>query len=272
MSILQAIVLAIVQGVTEFLPVSSSGHLVIASWLFGWPDQGVVFDAAVHVGTLAAVLVYFAPEWLALARGVVRGTDAQFRGEGSVGSRRLIGLVVVATIPVAIAGYFLKDALSGDLRSPTWAASFLIVTAAILVAGEKLGNGRRQIPSLGLPDAVRIGIAQAFAVLPGISRSGTTISAGLTAGLGRETAARFSFLLAVPALFGAGVFVLGDAVATNESVDWAVVAIGVAVSFAAGLLAIGGLLRLLRTGTLYPFAAYCALAGVAVLIARAAGA
>lgn len=271
MSILQAIVLAIVQGVTEFLPISSSGHLVIASWLFGWPDQGVAFDAAVHVGTLAAVLVYFAPEWLALARGVVTNRDAGFRGEGAVASRRLIGLIIVATIPVAIAGYFLEGLLSDELRSPSWAAAFLVVTAGILVLGEILGRGSRLMPSLGLPDAVRIGIAQAFAVLPGISRSGITISAGLSAGLGRQTAARFSFLLAVPALLGAGLFVLGDALASDATVVWGPMLIGVVVSFLAGLLAIGGLLRLLRTGTLYPFAAYCALAGVAVLIARLVG-
>ena len=272
MSILQAIVLAVVQGLTEFLPVSSSGHLVLASWVFGWPDQGVVFDAAVHVGTLAAVLVYFGRDWLAIARGVVRGADAEFRGEGSVSSRKLIGLVVLATIPVAIAGYFLEDLLSGDLRSPTWAGVFLLVTAAILTIGERVGQGGRKMPGLGLPDAVRIGIAQAFAVLPGISRSGITISAGLTTGLDRQTAARFSFLLAVPALFGAGVFVLADALATKAAVEWNVVTLGAITSFAFGLLAIGGLLRLLRTRSLYPFAGYCALVGIAVLIARAAGA
>ena len=276
MSTLQAIVLAIVQGVTEFLPVSSSGHLILGSWLFDWPDQGLVFDGAVHLGTLGAVLIYFRNTWISLVRGCISGNVVQLGIETdrqSIPAMRLLWLLVLASVPLAIFGLLLKSTLENHLRSPEAVGAFLLVTSAMLIIAEYAGNRSRSITSVGVRDTIIIGIAQAAAVIPGVSRSGTTIAAGMAVHLDRDSAARLSFLMAVPALGGSGLYVIVDALSDSavESADWSQVALGTVIAFITGYLAIAGFLRLLRTASLKPFIAYTALAGVAVLIARAAG-
>ena len=277
MSVIQAIVLAIIQGVTEFLPISSSGHLVLGSWLFNWPDQGLTFDAAVHVGTLGSVLVYFRTEWFSLARGCVRGGDVIFggnsEGAGSMKATRLLFLLVLATLPLVVVGPALGDAVEGPMRSPEVVGALLLVTAAVLTAAEIVGNRTRGLSSTGPRDSFLIGLAQTLAVLPGVSRAGVTIAAGMFLNMTRESAARFSFLLAVPAIAGSGVLVLAKSFSpgADTDADWTMILIGVVISFLTGYLAIGGLLRVLRTWSFKPFIAYTLFAGIAVLSLRALG-
>lgn len=279
LSLLHAIVLAIVQGVTEFLPISSSGHLALVPWIAGWPDQGLAYDVALHLGTLAAVVFYFRREWAGLVRGLLTRGRSVFGGSGDapLPAWRLLGLLILGTIPAAIVGFFVKDALEGPARKPEWIAAFLIGTAAVLATGELAGRRRRGLGTTSRADAVIIGLAQAAAVLPGLSRSGTTIAAAMLLGLTREAAARFSFLLAVPAIFGAGILILGDvAIGAGKTgaagPGWGYMALGAAISFATALVALWGLMKLLRTRSLWPFAGYCVLAGLAILLARSFGA
>jgi undecaprenyl-diphosphatase len=275
-STLQAIVLAIIQGLTEFLPVSSSGHLILGSWLFDWPDQGLVFDGAVHLGTLGAVLIYFRATWISMGRGcfsgdVVRLGDAS--ADQSISAIRLLWLLVLASVPLAIFGVIFKSTLEDHLRSPEAVGAFLLATSAMLIFAEYVGNRSRSITSVGVKDSVIIGIAQALAVIPGVSRSGTTIAAGMAANMDRDSAARLSFLMAVPALGGSGLYVIVDALTNSamERADWSQVVLGAVIAFITGYLTIGGFLHVLTKASLKPFIAYTALAGVGVLIARAAG-
>lgn len=279
LTLFQAIVLAIVQGVTEFLPISSSGHLALVPWIAGWPDQGVAYDVALHIGTVIAVLVYFRREWAALVLGILTRGSAVFGGSGDtpVAAWRLLGLLILGTVPAAVAGPFLKGALEGPARKPEWIGAFLIGTAVVLAAGELANRRRRGLATTSRADAVIIGVAQAAAILPGLSRSGTTIAAAMLLGMTREAAARFSFLLAVPVILGAGILVLGDLAIGPAPVGaagpgWGLMALGAAVSFATALAALWALMKLLRTRSLWPFAGYCALAGFAVLVARGFGA
>ncbi|MEX0761005.1 MAG: undecaprenyl-diphosphate phosphatase [Dehalococcoidia bacterium] len=276
---MQSVVLALLQGVTEFLPISSSGHLVLGTWLFGWSDQGLDFDAAVHVGTLGSVLVYFRHEWIALGRGIVTGGAVNFatggaRTEDSMAARKVLALIVVGTLPLVIVGLLVRDTLETSFRSPEWVAALLIVTGLGLAAGEYAGRRTRSMSSTGLSHALIIGIAQSFAVLPGISRSGSTMVAGLFMDMTRETAARFSFFLAVPAMLGAGILlVVVEALqdSSAQSSGWGPILVGTGISFITGLAVITLFLRFLRTGSMRPFIAYCLLAGAAILVARAAG-
>ena len=270
MSVLEAIVLAVVQGLTEFLPISSSGHLVLARWLFGWDDPGLDFDVAVHIGTLAAILFGFRREVWSVVRGL--RTDA-----GTVEGlrpRRLVWLGVIGTVPIVIVGGLLYETLQDDLRSATTAGALLLVTGAMIAGAE--WRLRRSGPpaSLDVLDERRslaIGMAQCLAVLPGISRSGMCMVAGMALGQTREAATRWAFWLSMPALAGAGVLAVASLLDEGGGVDAGPLAIGAVVSFVTALIAIRGLLWLVRGRSLLPFAAYCLLAGVAVLAARAAG-
>jgi undecaprenyl-diphosphatase len=273
MSILQVVVLAITQGVTEFLPISSSGHLILGSWLFNWPDQGIVFDTAVHVGTLVAVLVYFRREWIQLLTGLVSNQLVEVDdADGSVRARTLALLVVVGTVPLAIGGLLLKDSVEANFRTPESVGWFLIGTAVALLIGERLGNRVRLLSGVKLTDAAVIGVFQILAVFPGISRSGVTMVAGLALGMTREAAARFSMLLATPAIAGAGLLVAVDALSDNNDADFVAAAIGAVISSVTAYFVIAGLMKLLRNGSFRPFMVYCAVAGVAVVVTRAAGA
>ena len=280
MSILEVVVLAIVQGVTEFLPVSSSGHLVLGAWILGADDPGVAFDVAVHVGTLLALLVVFRAEWWAIARGVVgRGVVGRgAAGAGGAGSSglppsRLLTLVILGTLPLAVVGLAVRDALDGPLRDPTWVGAFLIGTGVMLWAADRFGRRTRALATVGPRDSLRIGVAQAVAVLPGVSRSGMCMAAGMLHDVTREGAALFALYLAAPAIGGAGLWAAYQ-LATDGAeagVGLGEMALGAAVSFAVAVVAIRGLLALVRAHSLRVFVVYCLAAGLAVLVARAAG-
>ncbi len=277
MELVHAIVLAVVQGLTEFLPVSSDGHLVLVPWILGWDDQGLAFDGAIHLGTLGAVVFFFRRELYGVGVGLVRGTTVNVGGTGGndeISARRLSVLIVLALVPTALIGLALKSRVEGPLRTPEWAAAFLIVTAGLLVAGEMLGKRSRGLSAAGPKDGLLMGVAQGLAVFPGLSRSGSTIAMGMARGLTREAAGRLSFLMAVPAIAGAGVLLVADLASADDVAHpgWGVVIVGVVTAFVTGMAALRLLMWLLRRGTLWPFAAYCLIVGVAVLIARAVGA
>lgn len=264
MSLLRAIILGIIQGATEFIPVSSSGHLVLVPWLLGWPEPGLMFDTVLHLGTLLAVLAYFWRDWWRLITAWLRGL-AHWRWDDP--DARLAWLLVLGTIPAAVLGFFLEDFFESLFGQPAWVAVFLLVTAVLLAASEWLGRRQRRIEGLRWPDALLIGLGQAMAIAPGISRSGATMAAGLARGLERPAAARFSFLLATPVILGAGVFQLLDLFALPDPMAQVpALLVGFVAAALSGYLCIWGLLRYLQRGRLYPFAAYCALAGSAALV------
>jgi undecaprenyl-diphosphatase len=277
MSFIQVIVLAVVQGITEFLPISSSGHLILGSWLFNWPDQGIVFDTAVHVGTLVAVLAYFRREWIQLVMGVASNQLVEIDNVGGAIRARTLGILILAgTVPLVVIGPFLKDGIELSFREPEAVGWLLIGTAVFLTIGELFGKyihkNARALETLKTPHAFGIGLIQVLAVFPGISRSGVTMVAGLAYGLTRESAARFSMLLATPAIAGAGLLVAIDAVSDNDGTDWGAAALGAVISGVTAYFVITGLMKLLKDGSFRPFIVYCAVVGIAVVIARAMGA
>ena len=262
MNLFQALLLGVLQGATEFLPVSSSGHLVLIPWLLGWESPGLAFDAMVHWGTALAVIIYFWRDWVDLVAEALRSLPRIWDGEA-----RLAWLIILGTLPAAIIGYLLEDFFERMFSRPVAAAGFLLVTVALLVASERLGRRERGLDDLAWRDALIIGAAQALAIFPGISRSGATIAAGLTRGLEREPAARFSFLLATPIILGAGLFKGVELVQMGGLMAQApALIVGFVTAALVGLGCIHFLLSYLRRRRLYPFAAYCALVGLACLL------
>lgn len=202
LQIWQLMVLAVVQGLTEFLPISSTAHLAVIPRLFHWQDPGLAFDVALHVGTLLAVLIYFAPTWNKVVRAALQGkrrddADAIAAHERSA-DRRLGWFVIVATIPAMISGILLQRAAETSLRTLPVMGAMLIIVGILMWLAERLGSVNRKLSSMTLHDSLAVGIAQAFAVIPGVSRSGSTIAAGLYRGMDRDSATRFSFLLSTP--------------------------------------------------------------------------
>jgi undecaprenyl-diphosphatase len=265
--VLQALVLGAVQGLTEFVPISSSGHLVLVPEALGWDAPGLAFDVLLHVASLIALLVYFSGDLIDLVRGSLAG-DA--------GSRRLVGLLAIGTIPAVIAGVVLGDYFEDTFEDAGAAAVQLVITAVILVAAEQAltfhekrraetGGRLRTMEDLKAPDAGLIGVAQAISILPGISRSGSTIAAGLALGTRREDAAKFGFLLAIPALFGAALVKVPDL--GEGSLGMGAGAAGFLASLVTSYAAIAILIKYLKTRSLYPFAAYCVVAGVLFYVA-----
>lgn len=264
MSLLQAIILGLIQGATEFIPVSSSGHLVLVPWLLGWDEPGLMFDTVLHLGTLLAVLAYFWRDWWRLITAWLRGL---IRWRWDDPDARLAWLLVLGTVPAALLGFLLEDFFESLFGQPAWVATFLLVTAALLAVSEWLGRRQRELADLRWLDALVIGLGQATAIAPGISRSGATIAAGLGRGLERPAAARFSFLLATPVILGAGAFQLLDLLALPDPMaEVPALMAGFLAAAISGYLCIWGLLRYLQRGKLYPFAIYCALAGSAALV------
>ncbi len=264
MSTLQALVMGLLQGVTEFLPVSSSGHLVIVPWLLGWPTASLTFDTMVHWGTLVAVFVYF---WQDVVFYVRAAVTSLARRSLDVPGARVAWAIAAGTVPGALAGALLEEQFEALFQSPRAAAAFLLVTALVLAVSERLGKRQRKLASVTLLDGVLIGVGQALAITPGLSRSGTTIATGLARGLERDAAARFSFLLGIPLIFGAGLFKLKDVwdvTATHEPLS--ILALGFVAAAVSGYLAIHSLLRYVRRHSLYVFAVYCAVFGLAVLV------
>jgi undecaprenyl-diphosphatase len=264
MDILQAIILGLVQGATEFVPVSSSGHLVVVPWLLGWAEPGLVFDTVVHWGTLVAVLAFFWRDWWRLIAAWVRGLVRWKWGDPDA---RLMWLLIAGSIPAAVIGYLLESFFESLFGKPAWVSVFLLVTAGLLALGEWLGRRTRDIGDLRLPDALLVGLGQAAAIAPGLSRSGTTIVAGLLRGMERPAAARFSFLLSTPVIFGAGLFKLLDLFgAPDPLAQVPILLVGFVTAAVSGYLCIWGLLRYLQRGKLYIFSAYCVWVGVSCLI------
>ena len=258
-----AVLLGILQGITEFLPISSSGHLVIVPYLLGWPDPGLALDAMLHIGTLLAIVTYF---WTDLWRLFGAAVQSLRRRSLADPQARVAWAIVIGTIPGAVIGFLLESTFERLFGIPRAAAAFLLVTALILVVSEVVGSRQRPITSISWVDALLIGLAQALAIAPGLSRSGTTIAAGLLMGFRREDAARFSFLLAVPITLGSGLYqVLKSVLAGWAGVSVGTVVLGMLAAAIAGFLAIAGLLAMVRRRPLYIFAVYCAVVGGLVL-------
>jgi undecaprenyl-diphosphatase len=306
--VLRAFILGVVQGLTEFLPISSSAHLAIVPRLLGYPAPTLSFEVFLHFGTLAAVLAYFARDLAGfvvalVAPGRIGAAEAAVR-------RRLVLLLVLASVPAAVFGFLLQDWADKQTNQPLRASVWLVATTAIMIAAELYARGRgpvvpvvaeqdlagrtgqvaggpaggrvaatraarrrapaaatdaeRELERLPSGKALGIGLAQALALVPGTSRSGVTISAGLFLGVSREAAARFSFLLSIPAILGAGVLKLGELDAGGESA--AELVVGFAAAALAGFLAVSALIRLLRTHTLWPFIWYRLVAGSAFVV------
>jgi len=253
-SILQAIVLGIVQGLTEFLPVSSSGHLVLLPWWLNWEHPGLAFDTLLHWGTLLAVLVYFWRDWLDMLRAFFRIVRTRTI---STPSDKLLLSIIVGSIPAAVLGYLLNDFFESLFAAPTAVIGFLIFTGLLLVFAERWRGQGLPLARIRLSDAVIVGLAQALAIAPGISRSGSTIAAGLVRGLDRPAAARFSFLLGTPIIFGAGLFKLKDLLTAGVTdTSGAALVLGFLAAAISGFLSIRFLMRYLQNHRLTIFALY----------------
>ena len=260
MTLLQLVVLAVVQGITEFLPVSSSGHLVLTPVLFGWPDQGLELDVAVHVGTFGAVLVYLWRENLMMLRGLARLVTGRV-DEGA----RLAWLVIIASVPVVIAGFLVKQYAGDALRTPEVIGWAFIGFGVLLYLGDRLGLTILRIPHMTAGAALWIGVAQAFALIPGASRAGTTITMARLLGFERRDAARFSMLLSIPAIAGAGVLLGRDVLESGDAVLQTDVLLAAALAFAAALVAIAVMMYWLQRQSYTPFVVYRVALGAAIL-------
>ncbi len=263
MSPLQVILLGILQGTTEFLPISSSGHLVIIPYLLGWDDPGLTLDLILHLGTAIAILIYFRQELLELAQAAWQSVQSRTLDTPTA---RLAWALIIGTIPALIIGFLLDELVEDLFTRPKAAAAFLLGTAVILALSEWVGRRERSLESISWKDGLIIGMAQVLAIAPGLSRSGTTMAAGLVVGYRREDAARFSFLLAVPVILLGGLYkVLQAFIAGVADLSFATVALALTVSAVVGYLSIAGLLALIRRTGLWPFAIYCATFGLLVL-------
>jgi undecaprenyl-diphosphatase len=272
-----ALILGIVQGLTEFLPISSSGHLIFIPWLFGWEESGLTFDVALHLGTLTAVVIYFWRDLLAMTVALPRGV-IQRRPLADPMSRLAL-FIVLGSIPAGIAGVLFNDSIDsyfhsggGGDRAIVIIAVLLMALGAVLLLAERFAQHLRPMDKITARDSLFIGAAQALALLPGVSRSGSTITAGLLAGLRRETAARFSFLLGVPAIVGAGILetskLMDNGLPADERAHFMVGMISAAV---VGYLTIAFLLRYLQRNSTLVFVVYRFVVGIALLVFVAFG-
>lgn len=264
MPLVQVIVLAILQGITEFLPISSSAHLALAPWLFGWKDQGLDYDIALHIGTTVSVLIYFFRDWLQILANGFGMTSMTFQDDPALSRNpKLLWYLVAATIPAGILGLLLKDVVETTLRSPFLMGSMLIAIGLLMYWAERRATHQRTIAEMTLADCMFIGCAQAMALIPGTSRSGITLTAGLLRNLDRATAARFSFLLSTPIVFAAAA---KDALQLRK-MDFAAsgLAIGIVLSGITGCLVIAFLLKFLRTNSVKPFVIYRVIFGIIVI-------
>lgn len=262
MSFFEAVILGAVQGITEFIPISSSGHLVLVPAALDWDQPSLAFDVLLHLASLVALVAYFRDELAALATGLVRNDPK---------ARRMTFLLAIGTFPAVIAGLAWGDYFERAFEDAEASAIQLVITAAILIAAElalrynrmrrqRTGRSLREMDDLNAGDAGVVGVAQAISILPGISRSGATIAAGVVLAVERDDAARFAFLLAIPALFGASLLELPNL--ANGDLGIGVALGGFVTSLITSYAAIAGLIRYLQTRTLYPFAAYSIVAGV----------
>ena len=256
------VILALLQGLTEFLPISSSAHLILAPMINGWADQGLAFDVAVHVGTLSAVVLYFRHELLAMARDWF----ISLQRRELVGESKLAWAVLIGTIPVGLCGLLFHDFIATQLRSPLVIATTTIVFGLLLGWADWRGKRQRNEHSLGWGDIVTIGLAQAVALIPGTSRSGITMTAGLMLGLTREAAARFSFLLSVPVIALSGGLETFKLVRAETVVDGQSLIIGTLISAFAAYACIHLFLKFISRMGMWPFVVYRLLLGVTLLV------
>ena len=260
MTVFQAVILGLVQGLAEFLPISSSAHLVLAPWVFGWSDPGLSFDVALHVGTLVAVLWYFRAEWVKLTLSAI--ALLRTRKADTEDKRRFLYLVV-ATIPAAIGGILLEDYAETTFRSPALMAVTLMVMGVVLWAVDRYAVKDRGLASLGLRDAVLVGLAQVLALVPGVSRSGSTMTAGRALGFDRQSAAVFSFLMSMPVTAAAALLKVPDLL-RSEGITPTLIA-GVISAGVSSWLAIAVLLRYVSRHSFGVFAVYRLALGVVIL-------
>ena len=261
MSLLHALILGIVQGVTEYIPASSSAHLVLVPWLLGWPVPPFTFDVLVQWGTLVGVFVYFWGDLWDIVRAVLVGLA--HRRPFETPAARMGWYIVLGTLPATAFGLFLKDFFEAAFGAPVYVAALLLGTAVILVIAERFGRRERATADFGWLDALIVGCWQVVALLPGISRSGATIGGAMLRSFDRHSAARFSVLLSVPAMLGAGALAIGDLVNTGAlAADLPALTVGFAAAAVSGYLCIRWLLGYLQRRSLTVFAAYCALFGL----------
>ncbi len=265
MSLLQVIILAVVQGLTEFLPVSSSAHLALAPWLFGWEDPGLAFDIALHLGTLAAVLLYFFKDWMQV---IAQGFGISYTNDVELAKNKsLLWMLAVASLPIGFFGFLFNKQAETTWRSPYIIGTMLILVGLLMAFAERVGRERRDIGGVSFLDSIVIGVSQALAIVPGTSRSGITITTGLFRDLNRESAARFSFLLSTPAIAAAGGKAFYDmmkhgGLAPELRLHFF---IGMAVSAIVGCVVIGLFLKYLRNHTLKFFVYYRIIFGIIVI-------
>jgi len=262
MSIIEIIVLALIQGLTEFLPISSSAHLILPSQILGWEDQGLAFDVAVHVGTLVAVVIYFRKE-------VVDILGAWFKSFGQQGASddsKLGWWIIIGTIPAAVLGLAFKDLIELYLRSAWVIAVTTIVFGLLLWYADVKGKQTKTIYQLNWKSALMIGMAQAMAMIPGTSRSGITMTAGLMLGMNKQSAARFSFLLAIPVISMMGLYYTAELALGDEVVDWTTLILGAGLSFISAYACIFLFLKIIERMGMMPFVIYRLLLGAGLII------
>jgi undecaprenyl-diphosphatase len=269
MSALEAIVLGLVQGLTEFLPISSSGHLRIVPALLGWPDPGAGFTAVIQLGTMAAVLIYFRHDLWRIAVAWLRELRVPIRQASQ--EAKLGWFIVLGTIPISIFGFIFSDQIESGARSLYVIGSALILFSFVMMLAERIGSQKRDLTEMNGRDGLFVGMAQALALIPGVSRSGATISAGLLRGFDRVAAARYSFLLSIPAVVLSGLFELRK-IGEDGGASVSATVIATLAAFVSGYLAIAWLLRYLSTHSLGIFIGYRLVLGVLVLALAASGA
>jgi len=263
MDLIQAVILAFLQGLTEFLPISSSGHLILVPHFLGWEDQGLAFDVAVHLGTLVAVLAYFRRPLTAMTQSWFASVFGGRHDENS----RLAWCVILGTVPVGLVGLLFSGFIEEHLRNPLFVAGTLTFFGVLMYVADRFGRGTRDEFALSWPQAFAIGCAQALALVPGTSRSGVTITAAMALGLERQDAARFSFLLAVPGIAMAGGYEFLKLFSSGEPVDWPAMSLGLVVSAITGYACIHLLLKVIERIGLLPFTLYrLLLAGIIVML------
>lgn len=268
MTIIWASILGAIQGITEILPISSSAHLVLFPWFTGMPDQGLAFDVALHLGSLFAIIIAFRDEWLKLLKEGVKLAGNKLKPRNH--SQKMVYYIILATIPGALAGYFLESIAETTFRSPYIIVFTLVFYGLILLWAEKKGEKAKSFSDISLKDALTVGVAQALAIVPGTSRSGVTISAGLFSGLKKEEAAKFSFMLSAPIILGAGLVKVPDIPVTELAslYFWA----GLVSSLVFALLSIRFILKFVKTKSYGWFTAYrIALATIILIVLFARG-
>jgi undecaprenyl-diphosphatase len=271
MNAFQAAILGLVQGVTEFLPISSTAHLRIVPAIAGWDDPGAAFTAVLQLGTLAAVIVFFFGELVRMLRAALRALRAPSGTRPDVDARHL-GYLIVGTIPIGVVGLLLRHAVEGAFRS-LWVVAIALIVVALALAWierRRAGQQGRDLGDITLRDAILIGCAQALALVPGVSRSGITLLAAMALGIRRDAAARFSFLLSIPAVGAAGIFELPKIMRAHD-IGGMPLAVGLIVAAISGYASIAWLLRFLRTRSTMPFVIYRVVLGVAIIAMLASG-